>query len=221
MLEGVRARLREIKVTDKQARSSLHKWVKTGTVPSIHALARFAERENVSIVYVLTGAGCPQNLDILDFQNFRSRLSFLVRGVEKDICAAAHIELATLTSWTSPTQKTFPKIDGLLSIARTANGSVRWLLTGEGSERPFEGDSEIKASPLQAAREPLDGIPPDFEAAQNALSELEAILELCAETQDWHAVGLVRRDLDALLADIRRLYPELARRISSAKNGVA
>ena len=53
------------------------------------------------------------------------------------------------------------------------------------------------------------------------MRDLDATLEVCAETYDWHAAGLIRRDLDALLADIRRLYPDLIRRVLSDKNGVA
>lgn len=113
-----------------------------------------------------------------------------------------------------------PGADKLVAIAEAANVSLEWLALG--TKQTNQGQQEyFKQSPSFTSKEAPQNLIAEAEEAKKAIDQLSALLETGVELQDWHAVGLVRRDLDALLSDIRRLYPDLARRVSSAKNGVA
>jgi len=231
MLEGVRERLRQTQTVDGYARSSLYKWVKTDTVPSLAALLRFADRQNVSVVWLLTGHGSPKILDVIDIKNFRNRLSSLVYGEEENIHAQTGIEIATLSSWTHPNQRTFPKIDGLLAIAKTTNASVRWLLTGQGPERPFEGERRHKTQARESPFSEIRSQQMEMEAVRAEDVRLRRLIDTLKTAADgaparvlgWLDPVFERMERE-FVEELSRTFPEWAEKkwgTPHSDNGVA
>lgn len=117
------------------SRGTLYTWLK-GTVPRIDAIARFAEGASVSLAWLLTGCGdrAPTPVDLV---GLKVRLS---QKIEESQVEVSNVRQSTLRSW-SDRQRGLPKVDGFLALAEALDLSVSWLLTGQGPERPFEGEA--------------------------------------------------------------------------------
>ena len=121
--------------------------------------------------------------------------------------------------------KTRPGADKCVQMAKAGGVSVDWLLGGsvnQSSQQLSRSHSEeMQTDGLNMGRITPQGDAVEQSGAQRAYGDLGELLALSIETHEWHAVGLIRRDLEALLTDIRRLYPDLVRRHPSAKDGAA
>ena len=197
-------------------RHILRDWGSRNVVPTIRELGQFCSATHIDPVWLLIGSH-PQSQSFSDVSDPALVIERIISAKSvmslSELSRVSGISRGTLNSYVRGVNA--PKADKVVVLARVLNLSLRWLLTGEGSMHPFEEVQEIETAPSKTALRPqkeaaVGELPSDFEAARSAMRDLNATLEVCAETKDWHAVGLVRRDLEALLSDIRRLYPDLA-----------
>ncbi len=202
------------------SRTAIYDWLgktkRKGVAPRLDVFADFCEALCVDPVWLVVGVGPRELVYPLSVHTLADRLTQAGESL------SGKVETESLRIWASGSS--LPRLDALLSVAEAGDISIRWLLTGQGARHPFEGAASSTATISEpSVRRHSRETDEQSEAAtaERLLSELVDLVELSIETHEWHAVGLIRRDLEALLTDIRRLYPELTRAHPSAKDGAA
>lgn len=200
----------------------IRQWMRGGRTPSIEDFTLFCEAAGANPLWLAIGIGSRD-----DPFSFSGKIKDRIQKTcscenLSELARIAKIPRGTLGSYATGTNT--PRLDNLIRIAMSANVSLSWLLTGQGQERPFEGTAKEapKPAPPTLPTAPSKAQPMDeISEIRDLLKDVSTLSEVCHERHEVHAVAHIRRDLDALIREIHRLYPDILRPFPSENSGVA
>lgn len=194
------------------SRTTLYNWTKDrgGTSPQLRDFVRFCEALRINPCWLALGVGAREEEAKTDLAGLPGRVQSIMDGID----SSARRE--RLKSWGEGDAS--PRLDNLIRLANDTNSSFLWLMTGRGRQTPFEAPRAIHSGneSMLAQRETSE-----FEELERLLGDVRALAEVCQESHEIHAVAHIRRDLDALIREIQRLYPNVVQRAPSDRNGDA
>lgn len=198
-------------------------WLR-GSSPSLKDVFRFARAAKVDPYWLACGMIPKERVTPVDEDVLRRALSAQASVPLSELARRCALPRGRLRSFLQ--KGASPTLDTLLALAQGTGVSFRWLLTGQGPERPFEGSiSETVAPPpsLPANHPPL--VPSTATSTEQddeaRLADFQALITASLEQRDQRLASWLRTELDLVRDRLEERWPQLIRRHPSAKGGAA
>lgn len=141
----------------------IRQWMKGGRIPTLREFSTFCRAARVHPLWLALGLG-ERTVPFETTGDVSIRISETCKNRNlNELARASGISRSSLELYAKG--KGAPKLDKLIALASSTDHSFLWLLTGQGPERPFEGERRHKTQAHE----------PPFSEIRSQKMEIEAV----------------------------------------------